>query len=132
MRYDHVNLGSSRASARFRQLILAVLPCVYPIFGLIRSDVLRQTPLIRPYVGADHCLLVDLVLRGKFAEVPHYLQIHRWHPGAYGSKLRHGEGSVQAEWYDPRNRGRIVLPQWRRVREYFRSVRGCRERGALF
>ena len=128
MRYEEVNLQSPKASARLRQLILAVLPCVYPIFGLIRSELLRQTPLIRPCVGADHCLLVDLVLRGKFAEVPEYLQVHRWHPESYGSKLRHGEGYVQADWYDARNRGRIVLPHWRRVREYFRSIVGCGER----
>lgn len=132
--YERVNLQSSLTRERFRQMLFIVLPSVYPIFGLIRASVLKRTPLIRPCIGGDHCLLVDLALQGKFGEVPYYLMRGRWHANSYGGTLsriiRNGgrEGTAQAEWYDPENKNRIVLPYWRRLWEYFLSLMHSDER----
>jgi glycosyltransferase involved in cell wall biosynthesis len=101
------------------------------IFGLIRSDVLRRTPLIGSFAGSDTCVLVDLLLAGRFVAVPHPFLLLRRHPGSFTVQLsrtiRAGgmEGASQAEWFDPANAGRIVLPHWRFLLEHARSVLRC-------
>jgi len=122
-RYDLADLRMPAAYDRFRQMFLYV--SVYPIFGLIRASVLRRTPLFRPHIGADDCLLVDLALRGKFGEVPERLLRLRARPGCYTSDLtwvkRSGgrEGPAQARWWDPQSKGQVVLPYCSRLWEHF-------------
>lgn len=99
-----------------------------PIFGLIRSGVMRETALIRPSIGSDECLLIPLALRRKFGEVSKPLLRSGWHSESYsiivGQAERSGgvEGAVQAEWFDPANKRRTVLPRWRRHWEQFPSI----------
>jgi glycosyltransferase involved in cell wall biosynthesis len=42
----------------------------YPIYGIIRSDALKRTGLMRNTVGPDVVLLAELAFLGAFAEVP--------------------------------------------------------------
>ncbi len=63
---------------RFEDLFLRTIRCT-DIFGLIRADVLRQTPLHRSYYSSDKALLVELALRGRFHEVPETLFMKRDH-----------------------------------------------------
>ncbi len=49
------------------------------IFGLMRRDALHRTLLHRPFYGADKVLLFELLLQGKFAEVPEPLFNRRSH-----------------------------------------------------
>jgi glycosyltransferase involved in cell wall biosynthesis len=125
-RYELVDLRTPKPHERFRQMFHHV--SIYPIFGLIRSRVLRRTRLFRPHIGADNCLLVSLVLLGKFGEVPEYLLRLRAHGDGYTCKitrtLREGgmEGKREAKWWNPHHRGNVVMPYWRRLREHFLSV----------
>lgn len=43
------------------------------LYGLIRTDALKKTKLIRKDLGAANALLFDLLLRGKFIELPEVL-----------------------------------------------------------
>ena len=54
---------------------------VHEIFGVLRRDALRNTPLIGGYVGSDLILLGRLALAGKFVQVPEVLFFHREHSG---------------------------------------------------
>ena len=125
-RYHLVDLCKPGPSERFRQMFTYV--SVYPIFGLIRSGVLKRTPLFRRHIGADNCLLVNLVLRGKFREVPEYLLRLRAHPDGYTCKVTRAlqtggaEDRREAKWWNPEHRGNVVLPYWRRLGEHFLSV----------
>jgi glycosyltransferase involved in cell wall biosynthesis len=55
-----------------------------PSYGVIRTSALRSTGLLRYYYSSDQVLIVELVLRGKFAEVPEFLYLRRQHPGQSG------------------------------------------------
>jgi len=139
-RYELADLCAPRPSQRLRDLFL--YGSVYPIFGLIRSSALKKTPCFRSCIGADFCLLVDLLLQGKFAEVPEYLMKLRAHAGAYScgvtTAIRSGrrDPARQVFWWDPEVRGTTVMPYWRRLREHFlsvvRSQTGMREKAAMF
>jgi len=94
-----------------------------PIFGLIRTDALSQTPLIASYVNSDMILLGQLALLGEFYEIPDYLFFYRDHAQASGRKNNgYYEFNV---WFDPNNKGRkkMVLPLWKWFAEYLIAIK---------
>lgn len=46
------------------------------IYGLIRTSVLRSTKLWRPHLGSANALLFELLLLGKFVEIPEPLYLY--------------------------------------------------------
>jgi glycosyltransferase involved in cell wall biosynthesis len=117
---DGLNLRSPKPHERFRDLFSAPGLC-NPVFGLIRSAVLKRTALIGNYASSDRVLLGELALLGQFYEIPEYLFLRRGHPE------RSLEANVTdaeiAAWFDPALRGRILLPRWRRLFEYLGAIR---------
>ena len=107
------------------------------IYGVIRSDALRRTPLYERCARTDSILLARLALLGRFRAVQEPLFLNREHversvrlvPGERATKRSRmsrwlGTGPVPpAEFWDPASRGRIVFPEWRILREYARSPR---------
>lgn len=71
-------LDSSHAHKRF-QGVLDTGWC-NEVFGVIRSHALRDTPLLRPFYGADKVLLAELASMGRFAIIPEPLFHNRRHP----------------------------------------------------
>ncbi|ABQ90760.1 glycosyl transferase, family 2 [Roseiflexus sp. RS-1] len=120
--YDEDSLHFRQASvfSRYYAYLRVARNWINAIFGLIRTDVLRQTVLIGAYSSSDMILLAELILRGEFYEVPEYLFLRR----------DHEEASVQANrdyqkrqvWFDPRNRGKIELTHWRWTIELLRVI----------
>jgi glycosyltransferase involved in cell wall biosynthesis len=55
------------------------------LYGVIRTDTLRRTRLVRPYPGTDKILLAELALLGRFAEVSEVLWDCRVHPQHLGA-----------------------------------------------
>ncbi|MEW6582697.1 MAG: glycosyltransferase family A protein [Actinomycetota bacterium] len=53
-----------------------------PTYGVVRTRQMRETRLMQLFDSSDVVFLVELALRGKFAEVPEYLYLRRIHPGA--------------------------------------------------
>lgn len=126
--YDH-DLRSPRARDRFRKFWLH--PAGMPIFGVIRTDVLRKTRLMRPFVDADTCLVLELVLRGKFGHIPEYLSRLRKHPDAYHS-IQHRrpeamQGEAETRWFNPHDGSRFVMFNWRSLWEYAKLIMGSEE-----
>jgi glycosyltransferase involved in cell wall biosynthesis len=133
--YDH-NLRSPRAHQRFRRLVGERVGSEHPIWGVIRSSVLRRTRLIRPFIGSDSYLVVELVLQGEFGQMPEYLNRLRIHPEAYSAKFRLQnidldgmQGPREAKWLAPESKGQVFLPHWRRLWEYFLLVIRSKEKG---
>lgn len=60
---------SDDAITRFQKALDGICVCQH-ILGVMRSDVVRKTGLMGPYRDSDHAFLVEMVLHGKFAEVP--------------------------------------------------------------
>lgn len=67
------------AMTRFWDVLVRTMR-TFEIFGLIRSDVLRQTGLLGTYWGSDKVLLAELALVGCFRLLPHVLLYRRSHP----------------------------------------------------
>jgi glycosyltransferase involved in cell wall biosynthesis len=108
-----------RAHRRFRNLLRTDYT-VEEIFGVIRSEVLRKSELIRNYTDSDRTLLVQLGLHGKCVEVPELLFYHRLHAGM--STRAYVQWQERASWFDPTKAGRPVYPLWTQFFRYLRVV----------
>lgn len=111
-----LRISNHDPAVRFFDLIRA-LHYSSQIHGVMRSSVLRDTPLIGSYLSSDLVLLCWLSLRGPFLEIPEDLFFNR----------RHGEQSPRDrfksyEWFNPRLKGRITLPHWVLFTELVRAV----------
>ena len=106
------------------------------IYGVIRSDALRRTPLYERCPRTDSILLARLALLGRFRAVEERLFLNREHvdrsvrqvPGEQArprSRMSKwiGTGPVPpAEFWDPASQGGVVFPEWRILRAYARSL----------
>ena len=110
------------AHERFYQVITTPHGCT-AVFGLMRAEILRQTPLFGSYIGSDRNLLAELSLRGKISLVPEQLYYRRDHPDA--SVRRFPEERDRLAWFDTRMAGRTSYPTGCRLREYFRSIQSA-------
>ena len=81
--------------------------------GFIRSDVLRQTKLLQPFVVSDLALLGNLILLGKLYIIPEELYMRRIH-----KKTSTGSNPTRLElekWFDTSIKKSSILPaplQW--------------------
>ena len=115
---DHMNLELPRARDRFDQMMRYLGEC-NAVFGLVRSRVMKRTPLIGSFLGSDVCLLVELSLYGQVVKIPEYLFFRRVHPEASSCK----SGVIkQMEFFNPAKKPGIALPTWRKIVENFRSI----------
>lgn len=89
------------------------------VFGLIRSDILRNTRLIGPYNGSDNILLGQLALMGRVKELPDRLFFRRDHERT--SLRANTTAMAVAAWFDPAAKGR-VLPETRLTLEYVKII----------
>lgn len=113
------HLGLCERYQKYLRLYRSPRSC-NPIFGIIRSETLAQTPLFGNFVSADQILLGELALRGKFYEVPECLFFRRDHQQA--SIRAHESDRDLLAWIDPTKNGKIILPRWRWLWEYFLSI----------
>jgi len=106
---------------RFRDLMIAVRNYACNAeYGLIRRDVLRKTAMEADYHSADRVLLSELVLHGKFYEIPERLYFHRLHSNI---SIKEGMSLAQlAAWFNPNLAGKRTFPRLRRIVEFTRGV----------
>lgn len=91
------------------------------IFGITRTNVLRQTPGLGGSHAGDQVLLAELALRGKFAEVPEDLMLLGEHSNrsVYANPSRH----ALAQWLVPSRQGKIIFPAWSTMYDYDQAIR---------
>jgi glycosyltransferase involved in cell wall biosynthesis len=116
---DNLDLPSPRASERFAQ-VMDRLGYVNVIYGLMRTDALRRTGLLRSFPQGDIPLVAELALYGTFREIPEFLFFRRFHPGALSS--RQGDVGQTQEFFDPSTKGRLAMTQWRLLGAHAGSV----------
>ena len=107
--------------AKFRRMGL-----VNVLYGVVRTEVLRQTPGIAPYANSDVVLIGELALRGRIGQVAQPLFLRRDHPmmtvRAYPSVRD------RAQYLDPARRT-SNHPYLRMTREHVGVVRRVPLRG---
>ena len=92
----------------------------HPVFGVIRTEALRDTNLLGPYVYADIVTVAELALRGRFLELPDRLFLRRYHPGT--SVIANPDAHSRARWFAPEKRWRNPMPVCRLTVELVRAV----------
>ncbi|MEZ5591621.1 MAG: glycosyltransferase [Gammaproteobacteria bacterium] len=103
---------------RFADLLLGN-PC-YEVFGLIRYDILKKTPLMGDYANGDGVLLSRLAMLGRFEEINEYLFMSRRHDEQSISMLN--DFRKYSIWFNPKLRGNILFPHWKMQMEFARSI----------
>jgi glycosyltransferase involved in cell wall biosynthesis len=121
-KYDDLYaFGEETGYERFRHFLKIVeLRNCHPVFGLIRREALLQTPLLGNYHSADKVLLAQLVMLGKFIEVPDYQFYRRYH--AMGSVRVNKTAMDYAAWFDTARTGKTAYPRLRRAIELVKSI----------
>lgn len=115
---NRLNLQSPSPHQRFMEYQRIIGEC-NAVFGLIRASALERTNLMGNYIASDSGLLAELSLYGKIIEIPEYLFFRRDHPAA--SSRNKGQEQLM-QFFDPKLKGRIVFPKWRRVYENWVAV----------
>ncbi len=114
---DKFNFREREAHRRWVQFCKAPLDC-NAVFGVMRADLLRETPRIGPYESSDRVLLGEMALRGEIAEVPGRLFLRRYHGKI--STNAHATKQSMAKWFDPASTGRFS--RTKRFAEYVKSI----------
>lgn len=100
---------------RFSSLILNDLDN-YEVFGVIRREILQQSPLIQGFIASDRTLRAELGLRGKICIINQPLFLCRDHPQR-SIRLMPAH-HLRGQWFDPKIKGRFLFPHWRILYEY--------------
>jgi len=106
---DDMNIGDERPSARYRACIER-MRLNNVMNGLIRTEFLRRTTLVKKYFSSDCNMMAEVALYGKFVEVPEYLYYRRMDPST-STALKSGEEVVAH--YDPKRKKPMLFQQWK-------------------
>lgn len=117
---------SCSPAARFQELVLEWSMC-FEIFGLIRSNALRMTPVMGNYGHGDGVLLARLGLLGRFVGVEEKLFFSRRHASQsmkqFGTSAAGGNNyHLYTVWFDPSKANRVIFPNWRIFFELATSI----------
>lgn len=105
---------SPHAPDRFRALLFGVGGDDF--YGVIRTDVLRRTPLNDSYHHSDRTIMAELGLLGRFHQVPELLYFRRDHP----DRAERARPTIRARCanMDPRRADPLRHPTVRLLGEY--------------
>jgi glycosyltransferase involved in cell wall biosynthesis len=117
---DRLGLSDETPHGRLRRLLANIFLC-NPVLGLLRMDALRRTALLGSFVRADHVLLAELAMAGRWTEVPEALFRRRIHEGI--STIAHRSPRDRAIWLDPHSGRKVFLsPRLRLFLEHIRAA----------
>lgn len=117
---DRLALDEDAPHARLRHFLRNVYLC-NPVLGLMRMDALRRTALHGAYLAADHVLLAELAMQGRWVEIPEALFFRRFH----SAKSTEANRTMRdrAAWFDPRLRkSTFFWPNFRLFSERLKAV----------
>ncbi|PSF38668.1 glycosyltransferase family 2 protein [Aphanothece hegewaldii CCALA 016] len=122
---DGFNLRSTKPHQRFRKYhhLVRYGNICNPFHGLIRTNILKKTPIVGGYPSSDLVLLGELVLHGEFYEIPETLFFKRDHPD--NSIRAYPTYRERIAWYDPTKKNKLYLTKWKWLLEYLRAIRAA-------
>ena len=117
---DNLNLTDECPAERLRTF-LAEVGLVNALYGLIRTDSLRQTELMGDgsIPASDVDLLAELTLHGKFVEIPERLFLRRMHEDASSAHVD-DDDFMAGFWADSSTPIRFV--GWKKLLRYHRAL----------
>ena len=104
-------------SERFASVVLQTR-MVHEIFGVMRVEALRETPLMRSFYGSDKVLLAELVVKGRFKIVPEPLFCNRRHP----TQSSQPSPRQREIWNNPLAEHHHIFPRWLCFKGYFSAA----------
>ena len=116
---DNLDFRDPHPPDRFRRYLRNYV-LSNPIFGLHRTDMLRQTRLLGVYVSSDLVLFSEIVLLGEIWEIPERLFFRRWH--AAMSRQANVKNKDVMAWFDPNRKADRVMPRSRLLIENVRAI----------
>lgn len=110
--------AAARPCERFREFteLYSMLEAVY---GIVRADIARRTPLMLLHPGSDRLYLAEIALYGPLLQVPEHLYMRRDH-GNRSVKVRPDVRQRYA-WVTTAS-GRKRMPHWDYLRWYLSAV----------
>jgi glycosyltransferase involved in cell wall biosynthesis len=119
-RFPTQNSGATeRPSRRFHDILRD--DWCHPIYGLMKTEVLKQTRLHGGFADSDRVLLAEMGLRGRFTQVPQYLFSRRVHP--HGTTRKYRSVRERTLIFDPAKTGKIFSPVFLESRALFSAIR---------
>ncbi len=113
------NPGSSeRPSERFRGALYERM--CHATYGVMRTEVLKQTRLHQGFAGADRTLLAEMGLRGRFKLVPERLFRKREH--AQRTCIRYPSLRERTLAFDPAKAGKLFFPSLLEAMALFSAI----------
>jgi glycosyltransferase involved in cell wall biosynthesis len=110
---DRIESRDPRPHRRLAHLLWSLNMCD-PVFGLYRTEQLRKTRLIGPFIGADNVMLGELVMMGEIWELNEVLFRLRAH--SRRSMQANPNTRARTAWYDPTTAKKLfVLPDWEQM-----------------
>lgn len=116
---SRVVMDSADSVERFRAAIRLDHLCE-PWCGVTRSDIARKTGLYGNYADYDRVLYAEIGLHGRFIEIQETLFFRREHKAR--SIYMHPTRFERTVWLDPRQRGTLIFPHFRELREFWAAV----------
>jgi glycosyltransferase involved in cell wall biosynthesis len=110
--HDRVDASSPDPVERYRNLF-ANLSLANLLFGVMRTDSLRRTQLQPSYWSGDRALTMELVMLGRFYEIPEPLFYRRYTV----TRKKHPLG-----WTNPSNRRTLFPGRLNLYYHYFKSI----------
>ncbi len=116
---DNLDLRSDSPVERYR-MAAHQIGLVNVMYGLMRTEKVRQTRLVKHYPGADVIFLLELTLYGKFLEINRPLFFRRMHEQA-SSSMKSAPSELQA-YLDPSRKGQHFSRRWQTFSDQVRAV----------
>jgi len=115
---DNLDLQDESACSRFKKL-LQKIRLNNAMNGIFRSEVLKNTPLMKLHVAEDINLMAELTLYGKFVEIPEYLFYRRMGSNADRKTMTKEE---IFDHYDPNKLDGMYFQRWKINADYFSAA----------
>lgn len=108
--------ASPRPHERFRAILRGLTGGGHDAYGVIRTDVLRRTPLTGTAFSNDRAMIAELALHGPFHRLPDTMLYWRDH----SARADRVSDTVRTKSVilDPRRRNRLFHPAWRIYLDY--------------
>jgi glycosyltransferase involved in cell wall biosynthesis len=90
------------------------------LFGVIRTEALRKTSWHGKFISADSIFIAELLLLGKFHEIPEPLFFRRSH--THRSLTANPAFDRLVRVLDPMKTDKFVFPHWRLLIEFTRAI----------
>ncbi len=124
---EYSDVTSSDPIERLATVMFDEVIC-FPIWGLMRTEVLGRTGLLGAFDSSDRVLLGELALHGTFELVDDVLFVNRFHPDT--SMRAFEDRYARGAWFDPKLSRITYMPNWQYNLEWIRMIGRVGLRGA--